>query len=113
MVDKMVDAALRRANLAYMGAFGGAQFIAPPAIEAETMAKSINKANLRTIISVAILVGTEIIAASLALGWALGGLLELSDTLRMILVGACLLLGVYVLYLFVRNANRVEPIRSE
>jgi hypothetical protein len=76
------------------------------------MAK-LNTANLRTIISVAILVGTEIIAASLALGWALGGLLSLSSTLRMVLVGACLLLGVYVLYLFVRNANRIEPIRGE
>ncbi len=77
------------------------------------MAKKLNPANLRTIISVAILVGTEIIAASLALGWALGGLLNLSDTLRAVLVGACLVLGIYVLYLFLRNANRVEPIQSE
>jgi hypothetical protein len=76
------------------------------------MAK-LNTANLRTIISVAILVGTEIIAASLALGWALGGLLDLSDTLRMVLIGLCLLLGCYVLYLFLRGANRVEPIRSK
>ncbi len=62
------------------------------------MAKKLNPANLRTILSVAVLVGTEIIAASLALGWAVGGLLDLSDALRAVLVGACLLVGVYVLY---------------
>jgi uncharacterized membrane protein YoaK (UPF0700 family) len=77
------------------------------------MAKKLNPANLRTIVSVAILVGTEIIAASLALGWALGGLLNLSDTLRAVLVGACLVLGVYVLYLFLKSANKVEPIYGE
>ncbi len=76
------------------------------------MAGRINTANLRTIVSVAILVGTEIIAASLALGWAMGGLLNLSDTLRAVLVGACLLAGCYVVYLFVRKASRVEPIRE-
>jgi hypothetical protein len=77
------------------------------------MARTLNSANLRTIVSVAILVGTEIIAASLALGWALGGLLQLSDTLRAVLVGLCLLLGCYVLFLFLRSANRVEPIRTD
>jgi hypothetical protein len=76
------------------------------------MAKKINTANLRTIISVAILVGTEILAASLAFGWAIGGLLDLSETMRAVLVAACLLLGLYVVYLFVRKANRVEPIRE-
>jgi hypothetical protein len=54
------------------------------------MAKKLNIGNLRTITSVAILVGTEILAASLALGWALGGLLELSETLRLVLILTCL-----------------------
>ena len=74
------------------------------------MAKKLNPANLKTIVSVMILVGTEIIAASLALGWAMGGLLDLSDTLRWILIGACLLGGIYVLYVFFKTANRIEPI---
>jgi hypothetical protein len=77
------------------------------------LAKKLNSANLLTVISVAILVGTEIIAASLAFGWALGGLLDLSDTLRMAVVALCFLFGAYVVYLFLRGANRVEPVFTE
>jgi hypothetical protein len=77
------------------------------------LAKKLNSANLLTVISVAILVGTEIIAASLAFGWAIGGLLDLSDTLRMVLVAACFLLGAYMVFLFLRAANRVEPVYTE
>jgi hypothetical protein len=76
------------------------------------MAKKLNRTNLTTIVSVAILVGVEILGASLALGWALGGLLGLSDTLRAVLVGSCLALGAYVLFVFMRQAVKAEPIHE-
>ncbi len=58
----------------------------------------------------AILVGTEIIAAALALGWALGGLLGWGETARLGLIGASLILGVYLTYLFVMRALQAEPV---
>ena len=63
-----------------------------------------------TIVSVTILVGAEILGAALALGWALGGVLELSETLRQALIGLFLLGGVYAMYKFFRHAATVEPI---
>lgn len=74
------------------------------------MAGKVNSRNLVTIISVAILVGTEILGAALALGWAVGGLMELGPTLTNGLIGICLLAGAYVIWRFVRHAMTVEPI---
>jgi hypothetical protein len=76
------------------------------------MAGSINGRNLLTIISVTILVGAEILGAALALGWALGGLLELPNSWRQGLIVALLLLGAYLMYRFFRHATTVEPIRN-
>ena len=57
--------------------------------------KSINWNNAITVVSVAILVGTELVGLSWAAGWALGGLL-----------------GLLLVYYFVRAALKVEPIRG-
>jgi hypothetical protein len=76
------------------------------------MAGSINGRNLLTIVSVTILVGAEILGAALALGWALGGLLELPNTWRQGLIIALLLIGSYLMYRFFRHATTVEPIRN-
>jgi hypothetical protein len=75
-----------------------------------TMAGSINKRNLITIVSVAILVGTEILGAALALAWALGGLLELPTLWQQILIAVFLLGGAYAVYRFFRHAATVEPV---
>jgi hypothetical protein len=74
------------------------------------MAGKLNSRNLMTIVSVTILVGAEILGAALALGWALGGVFELSELWRQIMIGIFLAGGVYAMYRFFRHAASVEPI---
>ncbi len=74
------------------------------------MAGRLNRKNLITIVSVTILVGTEILGAALALGWALGGVFELPDLGRQMLIGAFIAGGLYMMVRFYRNAERIEPI---
>lgn len=74
------------------------------------MAGRLNGKNLLTITSVTILVGTELLGASLALGWALGGVFELPQLWRQILIGLFVLIGFYSVYRFYRLASAVEPI---
>jgi hypothetical protein len=61
-----------------------------------------------TVISVAVLVGTEILGATLAAGWALAGLLELGPTLAYALMAIFGAGGAALLVMFVRSALRVE-----
>jgi hypothetical protein len=74
------------------------------------MAGGLNTRNLITIVSVTVLVGAEILGAALALGWALGGIFELPDLWRQILIGLFLAAGVYAMYRFFRHAATIEPI---
>jgi len=72
----------------------------------------INWLHLSTIIAVAILVGTEVVGASWAAGWALGGILQLDPMVSRgfeILFG---LVGFVLLFFFMRTAIRHEPIRE-
>jgi hypothetical protein len=70
-----------------------------------------HRKNLVTIISAAILIGTEVFAVALAAGWALGGIFELGPNITYSLMGLFSLAGLYVMWAFVKMANRVEPIR--
>jgi hypothetical protein len=74
------------------------------------MAGRLNTRNLLTISSVTILVGTEILGAALAMGWALGGVFELPELWKQILIGLFLAGGAYAMYRFFRHAATVEPI---
>lgn len=74
------------------------------------MAGRLNTKNLLTIISVTILVGTEIFGVSLALGWALSGIFELPDLWRAVLIGLFLIAGGYMVWRFFRHATTIEPI---
>jgi uncharacterized membrane protein YccF (DUF307 family) len=74
------------------------------------MSRRLNTRNLITIVSVAVLVGTEILGASIALGWAVGGLLELGRDVTIGLTAACFILGLYGTWRFARHAARIEPI---
>jgi hypothetical protein len=67
--------------------------------------------NLITIISVLILIGTEVFGVAVAGGWAIAGLFELGDTAAYVLMGLFSLLGVYAMVALWRNAVTVEPIR--
>ncbi|MGL4240795.1 MAG: hypothetical protein ACRCTI_06740 [Beijerinckiaceae bacterium] len=71
-----------------------------------------NGKNLITIVSLAILVGAEILGAALALGWAIGSMYELSDTWRYGVIGVCLAAGAYTIFRFMQNAVKLEPISS-
>jgi hypothetical protein len=72
----------------------------------------INWTNALTLASVAILVGTELIGAGGAAGWAIGGLFQLGDLLTHALEAIFILLALSGLFYFVRAALRHEPIRG-
>ena len=77
-----------------------------------TTPKKINRTHLITIISAAILVGTEILGAALAFGWAMGSLYQLGEIAKDILIGLCLVGGIYSIWKFVKSATKIEPIRE-
>lgn len=74
-------------------------------------AKKINFLHLSTLIAVAILVGTEMVGASWAAGWALGGLLQLAPTVSHLLEAFFALCGFVLLFYFMRLAVKHESIR--
>ena len=74
--------------------------------------KPINYLHLSTIVAVAILVGTELVGASWAAGWALGGLFQLDPMVSRTLEVFFSVLGFVGLYFFMRTAIKNEPIRG-
>lgn len=74
--------------------------------------KKINWLHLSTIVSLAILVGTELVGAAWAAGWALGGLLQLDPWISRTIEAVFTLCGFALLYYFMRTAIRHEPIRD-
>jgi hypothetical protein len=74
--------------------------------------KPINIVHLSTLIAVAILVGTELVGASWAAGWALGGLFQLDPLVSRVIEIAFSLAGLVGLYFFMRTAIKNEPIRG-
>jgi hypothetical protein len=74
--------------------------------------KKINLLHLSTLVAVCILVGTEMVGASWAAGWALGGLLQLDPLISRILEGFFALCGFVLLFYFMRTALKNEPIRE-
>ena len=75
-------------------------------------AAPINWTNATTLISVAILVGTELLGAGVAAGWAIGGLFGLGETITHGLQGVFVLAALTGLYYFLRAALAHEPIRG-
>jgi hypothetical protein len=73
--------------------------------------KAINWTNARTLIALAILVGTELVGASWAAGWALGGLFQLGATFARVIEIIFIVIGFTGLYYFMRAAIAHEPIR--
>ena len=80
--------------------------------EPKTIDKPINWTHLTTLIAVAVLVGTELVGASWAAGWALGGLFQLDPSISRILEVIFALIGFVGLYFFMRTAVAHEPIRG-
>jgi hypothetical protein len=75
-------------------------------------AAPINWTNATTLLSVAILVGTELVGAGAAAGWAIGGLFQLGETLTHALEGVLVLAALTGLFYFLRAALAHEPIRG-
>ena len=76
------------------------------------MARPINWRNATTLASVAVLVGTELVGAGGAAGWAIGGLFQLGDLLTHALETALILTALAGLSYFLRAAIAHEPIRG-
>ncbi len=74
--------------------------------------KPLNLLHLSTLVAVTILVGTELVGASWAAGWAIGGLFQLDSSISRIIEVAFALLGFVGLFFFMRTAVRHEPIRG-
>lgn len=73
--------------------------------------KKINWTNARTLVALAILVGTELVGASWAAGWALGGLFQLGPAYARGFEILFIVIGFIGLYYFMRTAIAHEPIR--
>jgi hypothetical protein len=73
--------------------------------------KNIDWTNARTLIALAILVGTELVGASWAAGWALSGLFQLGPAIGRVMEGVFIVIGFVGLYYFMRKAVEHEPFR--
>lgn len=78
----------------------------------ETPQKPVNWLHVSTLVAVAILVGTEMVGASWAAGWAIGGLLQLPASFSRAIEIVFTLIGFVLLYFFMRIAIRHESIRG-
>jgi hypothetical protein len=76
------------------------------------VSRPINWTNAVTLMSVAVLVGTEFIGAGVAAGWALGGLFQFGEPITHALEVALVLLALTGLFYFLRAALAHEPIRG-
>jgi len=74
--------------------------------------KTFNRQNALTVICATILVGTEILAAALALGWAVGGLTGWGQEVTTGLILVSLAGGIYLCWIFVKAALKAEPIHE-
>lgn len=72
------------------------------------MARGLNQADLLTIVSLTILVGTEVFGVALVAGWAIAGLFELGATVSYVLMALFSALGLWAMVGFVRGALKAE-----
>jgi hypothetical protein len=68
---------------------------------------SLNWTNIVTVISAAILIGTEIVGAGFATGWAIAGLFGLGNIGAYVLQGLFGLLAAYIIFKFVRRQKTI------
>lgn len=65
--------------------------------------------NVSTVVSAAILIGAEVFGAAFAGSWAIANLFGFDETVRRILDVVFLALGAYIMFKFIRFAQKVEP----
>ena len=71
-----------------------------------------NTRNFVTILSMMVLVGTEVFAVAIAAGWALAGLFDLGDTVGHVLMALFSLFAAWVMLQLWRRATSIEPLRG-
>ncbi|CAA2099970.1 hypothetical protein MBUL_00435 [Methylobacterium bullatum] len=71
-----------------------------------------NTRNLITIVSMMVLVGTEVFAVAIAAGWALAGLFDLGDTVGHVLMVLFSAIAAWIMLQLWRRAVSIEPIRA-
>jgi hypothetical protein len=71
--------------------------------------RRINWLSVSTVISAAVLIGAEVFGIAYAGGWALATLFGFDEIGQRIMEGTLVILGAYVMYVFVRSAMTVEP----
>jgi hypothetical protein len=71
--------------------------------------RRINWTNVSTVISAAILIAAEVFGAAFAGGWAVSNLLDLGEYGAPAMQAIFFVFGVLVMFVFIRNARRVEP----
>jgi hypothetical protein len=74
--------------------------------------RPVNWTNAVTLMSVAVLVGTELVGAGVAAGWAIGGLFQLGEFVTHALETVLVLFALTLLFYFLRAALAHEPIRG-
>lgn len=72
----------------------------------------VNARNAVTILSMMVLVGTEVFAVAIAAGWALAGLFDLGDRVGHVLMGLFSLFAVWIMLQLWRRATSIEPITA-
>jgi predicted membrane channel-forming protein YqfA (hemolysin III family) len=68
-----------------------------------------NWRNLITVISIMVLIGTEVFGVAIAAGWAIAGLFELGTIVGYVLMGLFGLFALYILAALWRRCTTVEP----
>lgn len=71
-----------------------------------------NARNLITIVSMMVLVGTEVFAVAIAAGWAIAGLFDLGDTVGHGLMALFSLFAAWIMLQLWQRATSIEPLRA-
>ncbi len=77
--------------------------------EGATSARGVHWTNVITVLSAAILIGTEFIVAAGALGWAIADRTGLGEVFAYVLQAIFLAVGCVIIFNFVRRAAKIEP----
>jgi hypothetical protein len=72
----------------------------------------VNGRNAITIVSMMVLVGTEVFAVAIAAGWAVAGIFDLGDRVGHVLMGIFSLFAAWIMVQLWRRATSIEPLRS-
>ncbi|WP_298967478.1 hypothetical protein [uncultured Methylobacterium sp.] len=73
---------------------------------------SLKPRNLVTLVSIMVLVGTEVFGVALAAGWAIAGIFELGDLVGHVLMGVFSLAALWLMVQLWQRASTLEPIRG-